>query len=75
MEFVLNGSTTTFIPSNQLQNHDYSQLKVVKFSMLHAKSIRNNFGDPIWFSTTQAGRPVRFVQLVYLWSKISLRLH
>jgi hypothetical protein len=64
----------TLVPSNQLQHYDYNALKKVKFSMLHAKNIRNDFGVPIWFSTFQNEQQVPFVHLVYLWSKHSFRL-
>ena len=74
VEFVLNDNSTTLVPSNRLQNYEYSAFKIVKFSMLHAKNIRNDYGVPIWFSTTQSGQPVPFVHLVYLWSKHSFRL-
>jgi hypothetical protein len=43
--------------------------------LLHAKSIRNDFGVPIWFSThDKAHQPILFVLLIYKWSKHSLRL-
>jgi hypothetical protein len=74
VEFALNDNSMTLVPSNQLQHYDYNALKIVKFSMLHAKNIRNDFGVPIWFSTVQNEQPVPFVHLVYLWSKHSLRL-
>jgi hypothetical protein len=43
--------------------------------MLHAKNIRNDFGVPMWFSTTDAsGQSAPFVRLVYLWARHSKRL-
>ena len=74
VEFALNDSSMTLVPSNRLHNYDYSAFKIVKFSMLHAKNIRNDFGVPIWFSTFQKEQPVPFVHLIYLWSKHSFRL-
>ena len=47
----------------------------VMFSLLHAKNIRNDFGVPIWFSNNdKAHQPILFVQLIYTWSKHSMRL-
>jgi hypothetical protein len=74
VEFVLNDNSMTLVASNRLQLYQYSAFKIAKFSMLHAKNIRNDYGVPIWFSTTQSGIPVPFVHLVYLWSKHSFRL-
>ena len=53
----------------------YNDFKTVKFSLLHAKNIRNDFGVPIWFSThDKTHQPIPFVHLIYQWSKHSLRL-
>jgi hypothetical protein len=52
----------------------YSATKLAKFSMLHAKNIRRDFGVPIWFSATdKSNRPVPFVQLLYRWATTSKR--
>ena len=65
----------TLINSNQIGNYAYEDFKTVKFSLLQAKIIRNDFGVPIWFSThDKAHQPIPFVLLIYKWSKHSLRL-
>jgi hypothetical protein len=75
VEFMLNDGTRTFIASHQLHNFDFGQFSILKFSMLHAKNIRNDYGVPMWFSTTDAsGQSVPFVRLVYLWARHSQRL-
>jgi hypothetical protein len=72
---MLNDGTKTFIASHQLHNYNFGQFSILKFSMLHAKNIRNDFGVPMWFSTTDAsGQSVPFVRLVYLWARHSQRL-
>ena len=75
VQFVLNDPQFTLINSNQIGNYAYEDFKTVKFSLLHAKNIRNDFGVPIWFSThDKAQQPVPFLLLIYQWSKHSLRL-
>ena len=75
VQFVLNDQQFTLINSNQIGNYAYEDFKTVKFSLLHAKNIRNDFGAPIWFSThDKAHQPLPFVLLVYKWSKHLLRL-
>lgn len=75
VEFMLNDGTRIFITSHQLDNYEFGQFSILKFSMLHAKNIRNDFGVPMWFSTTDAsGQSVPFVRLVYLWARHSTRL-
>jgi hypothetical protein len=74
IQFVLHDEHFTLVNSNQIRHHAYTDFKTVKFSMRHAKNIRNDFGVPIWFSTHDNNqRPVPFVHLVYQWSKHSLR--
>ena len=74
IQFVLRDGHFTLINSNQIRHYEYSDFKTVKFSMQHAKNIRNGFGVPIWFSTHDSNlQPVPFVHLVYKWSKHSLR--
>ena len=51
VQFVLNDPQFTLINSNQIGTYAYEDLKTVKFSLLYAKNIRNDFGVPIWFST------------------------
>ena len=43
VEFMLNDGSSTFIASNKL-HCPYSAIKLVKFSMLHAKNIRRDYG-------------------------------
>jgi hypothetical protein len=74
VQFVLRDGPHTLINSNQIRHYDYTDFKTVKFSMQHAKNIRNDFGVPIWFSTHDNDhQPVSFVHLIYKWSKHSLR--
>ena len=73
VEFMLNDGSFTFIASNKI-NCPYSAIKLVKFSMLHAKNIRRDYGIPIWFSATDKNnKPVPFVQLLYRWARLSSR--
>ena len=74
VQFVLRDERYTLINSNQIRHYTYTDFKTVKFSMQHAKNIRNGFGVPIWFSTHDNNHlPVPFVELVFQWSKHSLR--
>ena len=69
VEFVLNDTSMTLVASNQLQNYEYSAFKIVKFSMLHAKTYvmtteclfgfqrlnpDNQFHMLIWFTSGQS---------------------
>ena len=75
VEFMLTSGSHQLIASNKITNYPWTSIKLVKFSLLHAKNIRRDFGVPIWFSSTDAdGNVVPFVQLVYLWATISSRL-
>jgi len=75
VEFLLNDDSNQLIASNNIVSQPWSSIKLVKFSLLHAKNIRRDFGVPIWFSSTDAtGDSVPFVQLVYLWASLSHRL-
>jgi hypothetical protein len=66
VQFVLNDPKFTLINSNQIGNYAYADFKTVKFSLLHAKNIRNDFGVPIWFSThDKTSQPIPFVHLIY----------
>ena len=74
VEFMLNDGTLQFVASHNLHQYSYHQFKVVKFSMLHAKNIRQDYGVPIWFSKLDStGQSVPFVHLIFLWSKHSTR--
>ena len=74
VQFVLRDARHTLVNSNQIRHYKYTDFKTVKFSMRHAKNIRNDFGVPIWFSTNDDNhQPFPFVHLVYQWSKHSLR--
>ena len=75
VEFMLTSGSHQLLASNKITNHPWTSIKLVKFSLLHAKNIRRDFGVPIWFSSTDAdGQAVPFVQLVYVWATISSRL-
>ena len=75
VEFMLNDGTQRFVASHNLYHYNFHQFKVVKFSMLHAKNIRQDYGVPIWFSTIDStGQSVPFVHLIFLWSKQSTRI-
>ena len=66
-------TSISFIASNKL-HCPYSAIKLVKFSMLHAKSIRRDYGISIWFSATDKNNPpIPFMQLLYRWARTSLR--
>ena len=72
VQFVLHNEHYTLVNSNQIRHYEYKDFKTVKFSMQHAKNIRNDFGVPIWFSTHDNNhQPIPFVHLVYQWSKHS----
>ena len=73
VEFMLNDGSFKLLASNKL-HCPYSAIKLVKFSMLHAKNIRRDYGVPIWFSATDKNnQSVPFVQLLYRWATTSLR--
>jgi len=75
VQFMLNDPRFTLINSNLIGTYAYEDFKTVKFSLLHAKNIRNDFGVPIWFSThDKAHQPVPFIHFIYTWSKHSMRL-
>ena len=48
VKFVLRDGKYTLINSNQIRHYEYTDFKTVKFSMQHAKNIRNDFGVPIY---------------------------
>lgn len=86
VQSMLNDNQFTLVASNQIHQHEYSDFKIIKFSLLHAKNIRNDYGLPIWLSTHDAvHQPIPFdhslhlqaffiLYLPQLWSKHSLRL-
>ena len=70
VQFMLNDGSQTLIGSHLVQHHQWHQIKLVKFSLQHAKNIRRAYGVPIWFSArTPAGQDVPFVRLLYHWSQ------
>lgn len=74
VQFMLNDGSQTLIESHLVQQHHWHQIKLVKFSLQHAKNIRRDFGVPIWFSArTQTGQDVPFVRLLFFWSQRSPR--
>ena len=54
--FMSNNGSHQLIASNNI-TLPWASIKLVKFSLLHAKNIRRDFGVPIWFSSS-AFRPV-----------------
>jgi hypothetical protein len=73
VEFMLNDGSFKLLASNKL-HCPYSAIKLVKFSMLHAKNIRRDYGVPIWFSATNTNnQSVPFVKLLYRWATTSRR--
>ena len=61
-------------PSTKLQTTRWKDVEVIRFTIQHAKNIKNGYGVPIWFSTIEDNADaVAFLQLVYLWSQMSKR--
>jgi len=52
IQFVLHDKHFTLVNSNQIRHHTYTDFKTVKFSMRHAKNIRNDFGALFGFRLT-----------------------
>ena len=50
VESMLNDGSMRFIASNNIQAFAFHEFKVVKFSMLHAKKIRQDYGDQFYLS-------------------------
>ena len=74
VQFMLHDAAHTFIDSHLLHGYEWHQVKLVKFSLLHAKNIRQDYGVLIWFSSTnETGQDITFVRLVYNWSQRSQR--
>ena len=74
VQFMLNDGSQRFVDSNKISHLAFDNFKIIKFSMLHAKNIRQDYGVPIWFSTENAaGESVPFVHLMFLWAKHSVR--
>jgi hypothetical protein len=44
VQFVLHDKRFTLVNSNQIRHYEFKDFKTVKFSMQHAKNIRNDFG-------------------------------
>jgi len=62
------------IDSHLVQQQQWHQFKLVKFSLLYAKNIRRHYGVPIWFSAqTSAGQDVPFARLLFFRSQCSQR--
>jgi hypothetical protein len=71
---MLTDGSHAFIDSHVLQHYQWQQIKLVKFSLLHAKNIRQDYGVPIWFSTADKhGHDVHFVRLLFYWAQRSQR--
>jgi hypothetical protein len=63
------------VPSCRMHSTCWTSVEIVKFTIQHAKNIRKGHGVPIWFSTQEDNADaIAFLQLVYLWSRMSTRL-
>jgi hypothetical protein len=64
----------SLVPSYSMQNISWHRVKLIKFTIQHAKNIRSGFGIPISFDTNVTNPDaLSFLQLVYLWAHISSR--
>jgi len=74
IEFLLH-DTSILLPSHQLSRVLWKDIAVIRFTLQHAKNIKQGFGIPIWFTTTEENEDVTaFLQLVFLWAKMSNRM-
>jgi hypothetical protein len=68
-------STNYLVPSSSMHSICWTSVDIIRFTIQHAKNIRRGHGVPIWFSTNENNADaIAFLQLVYLWSRISTRL-
>ena len=64
----------TLIDSCSMRRISWARVKLIKFTIQHAKNIRAGHGVPIWFTTDDADEgATAFLQLVYLWAHMSTR--
>jgi hypothetical protein len=65
---------STLIPSFTLRKISWYDIKLVKFTIQHAKNVRAGYGIPICFTTEDAADDaLAFLQLVYLLAHLSER--
>jgi len=68
-------STNYLVPSSSMHSICWTSVDIIRFTIQHAKNIRRGHGVPIWFSTREPNTDANaFLQLVYLWSRLSTRL-
>jgi hypothetical protein len=64
----------SLIPSFALRTISWYNIKLVKFTIQHAKNVRAGNGIPIFFTTKDAtDDALAFLQLIYLWAHLSER--
>jgi len=67
--------TNYLVPSSSMHSISWTSVEIIRFTIQHAKNIRRGHGVPIWFSTREPNADANaFLQLVYLWSRLSTRL-
>ena len=67
-------TTYALIPSFALRTTSWYNIKLVKFTIQHAKNVRAGYGIPICFTTHDATEDaLAFLQLVYIWAHLSER--
>ena len=66
---------STLIPSFALRTiSQWYDIKLIKFTIQHAKNVRAGYGIPICYTTEDAAdEALAFLQLVYLWAQLSER--
>ncbi len=68
-------NTSNLVPSSSTHSICWTSVEIIRFTIQHAKNIKTGHGVPIWFSTKEDNaNAVAFLQLVYLWSRLSTRL-
>ena len=60
------------VPSHLMHNFQWKQIKLVKFTLQHAKNIKGGYGVPIWFAVNGLEQDaVMILQLVFLSAQMS----
>ena len=68
-------NSSNLVPSSRMHSICWTSVEIVRFTIQHAKNIKKGHGVPIWFSTKEDNADaIAFLQLVYLWSRMSTRL-
>ena len=71
VEFQVGGR---LLSSHLMHRYEWHHIKLVKFTLQHAKNIKGGFGVPIWFTVGGVDPDaVAFLQLVFLWAQLSNR--